>query len=65
MMTNQLAVDDKVSFLCNGKGRGGHYRVYATVTKINRKTVACTENQGSYLPGTRWIVEKEKLIKDF
>lgn len=49
-------VGDEINFLCNGAGRGGHYRVWAVVTKINRKTVAATECSRSYKPGTLWSV---------
>lgn len=52
-------VGDNISFLCNGKGRGGHYRVYAKITKINQKTIAATENEGSYRPGTLWAIRQD------
>jgi hypothetical protein len=53
---SQLKVGDKIDFTCNGSGRGGHYRVGAIVTKVNRKTVAATEAERSYRPGTLWRV---------
>jgi hypothetical protein len=52
----QLKVGDDFHFACNGAGRGGHYTVYAKVTKVNRKTVAAIESPGSYRPGTNWRV---------
>ena len=51
-----LQVGDHVEFLCNGRGRGGHVRVFAKVTKVNRKTFKATEWTGSYFPGTNWTV---------
>ena len=51
-----LMVGQKISFACNGRGRGGHYHVTAIVTKVNRKTVKATEVGGSYLPGTHWAI---------
>ena len=53
---SQLKVGDIFHFTCNGSGRGGHYTVYAMVTKVNRKTVAATEQPRSYKPGTLWRV---------
>lgn len=53
-----LKVGDRVQFLCNGRGRGGHYRVTAFVTKIKRKTFDCTEAERSYRPGTLWNISK-------
>lgn len=47
-------IGDIIEFICNGNGRGGHYSVSATITKIKRVTFDCTENPGSYYPGTRW-----------
>lgn len=52
----ELKVNDLIDFTCNGSGRGGHYSVKAIVTKVNRKTVAATEYNGSYKPGTLWRV---------
>jgi hypothetical protein len=51
-----LQVDDVVEFLCNGRGRGGHVRVFAKVTKVNHKTFKATELPRSYAPGTLWNV---------
>ncbi len=51
-----LQVGDVVEFLCNGRGRGGHVRVFATVTKVNNKTFKATELPRSYSPGTLWTV---------
>lgn len=56
-----MIVGDKVTFLCNGKGRGGHYRVSGIVTKVNAKTVDLTEAPGSYKPGTLWRVYKAEV----
>jgi len=51
-----LKVGDVINFLCNGRGRGGHYGVTAKVTKVNRMTVAATEQPRSYSPGMLWRV---------
>jgi hypothetical protein len=51
-----LRVNDIVEFLCNGRGRGGHVRVFAKVTKVNRKTFKALELPRSYSPGTNWTV---------
>src|SRR3954462_12082748 len=51
-----LQIGDVVHFLCNGRGRGGHYRVTARVTKVNKKTFKALELPRSYSPGTRWTV---------
>ncbi len=56
-----IKVGNKIHFLCNGKGRGGHGMVSAIVTKINRKTVDATEAPRSYSPGTRWNVNIDKI----
>ena len=56
---DEVKIGDKIKFLCNGRGRGGHYSVFAIVDKINKKTIKCTEAGKSYLPGTPWIVNKE------
>lgn len=58
-----LAPGVVIEFTCNGRGRGGHYFVTATVTKVNRKTVAAVECNRSYSPGTRWSVSKEFINK--
>jgi hypothetical protein len=50
-----------IEFCCNGRGRGGHYHVAATITKVNPKTVKAIECNRSYSPGTRWIVYKDKI----
>jgi len=52
----ELKDGDVFEFTCNGNGRGGHYNVTATVTKVNRKTVKAIERERSYRPGTRWCV---------
>lgn len=52
-------IGHKISFLCNGKGRGGHVRVTAEITKINSKTIAATESTGSYRPGTLWLISED------
>jgi len=54
--TSQITVGDKVSFTCNGSGRGGHCNVTVIVTKVNRKTFKATEYERSYRPGTKWNV---------
>lgn len=56
---DQLKVGDKVSFSCNGSGRGGHYSVTAIVTKLNKKTFKATEAEKSYRPGTPWRISKD------
>lgn len=53
-LNHQLRENDIVQFTCNGRGRGGHYSVYARVTKIKRKTFDALEIPRSYSPGTRW-----------
>lgn len=52
--TEPLKVGDVVEFKCNGRGRGGHYSVTATVTDIKSKTFLAIESHGSYSPGTIW-----------
>jgi hypothetical protein len=52
----ELSVGEKISFACNGRGRGGHYCVIATVTKVNNKTIKAVEAEGSYSPGTNWSI---------
>jgi hypothetical protein len=59
--TTELNVGDKITFRCNGRGRGGHFNVTAIVTKIKRKTIDCTEAERSYRPGTPWCVNKEDV----
>lgn len=54
---------DVVEFLCNGRGRGGHVRVLAKVTKVNRKTFKATELPRSYAPGTNWTVNIEYALQ--
>ncbi len=58
-----LQPGDHVEFLCNGRGRGGHVRVFAVVTKVNRKTFKATEWNGSYAPGTSWTVNIEYALE--
>lgn len=58
-----LRVGDHVEFLCNGKGRGGHVRVFAKVTKVNRKTFKAVEWNRSYAPGTNWTVNIEYALQ--
>lgn len=57
--TREPKVGDTIFFLCNGKGRGGHYGVHAKVTKVNRKTLEATEMPRSYSPGTAWKVHED------
>ena len=52
-----------IEFTCNGRGRGGHYHVTATITKVNPKTVSAIEANRSYRPGTRWTVAKTEIKK--
>jgi hypothetical protein len=59
LANRNLQVGDVVEFLCNGRGRGGHHRVFARVTKVNRKTFKATELPRSYNPGTLWTVHFE------
>lgn len=59
-----LKIGDKVNFLCNGYGRGGHVRVFGVITKVNRKTYNITEAPRSYLPGTLWQVSQDKVRFD-
>ena len=58
-----LREDDVVEFLCNGRGRGGHVRVFARVTKVNRKTFKAIELPRSYSPGTNWTVNIEHALE--
>lgn len=58
----ELTVGDKVSFTCNGRGRGGHYNVTAFVTKVNRKTFKATEAERSYSPGTLWNIHEDTIV---
>jgi hypothetical protein len=51
-----VKVGDKLQFLCNGKGRGGHYQVTVRVKKVNRKTIEAVELARSYTPGTQWKI---------
>ena len=51
-----LKIGDQVWFFCNGRGRGGHYRVHVEVKKINKKTFKAVEMPRSYSPGTEWTV---------
>ena len=52
-----------IEFTCNGKGRGGHYGVKATIDKVNPKTVSATEAIGSYKPGAKWNVAIDQINK--
>lgn len=58
-----LREGDHVEFLCNGRGRGGHVRVFAKVTKVNRKTFKAVEWNRSYAPGTNWTVNIEHALE--
>lgn len=55
-----VQIGDTIEFSCNGRGRAGHYRVTAVVTKVNRKTVCATEKERSYRPGTLWRVSQDE-----
>jgi hypothetical protein len=44
-----------VHFVCDGRGRGGHYAVTAVVAEVRRKNALVIEAKGSYSPGTRWL----------
>lgn len=59
-----LKVGDVVVFLCNGRGRGGHFQVTARVTKVNKKTFKATELPRSYYPGTLWTVNYTPEMED-
>lgn len=54
----EINVGDVITFTCNGAGRGGHYGVTATVTKVKAKTFDATERERSYRPGTLWNLRK-------
>ena len=58
-----LREGDHVEFLCNGKGRGGHVRVFAKIAKVNRKTFKAIEWNRSYAPGTNWTVNIEHALE--
>jgi hypothetical protein len=58
-----LQSGDMVEFLCNGRGRGNHVRVFAKVTKVNRKTFKAVEWNRSYAPGTNWTVNIEYALQ--
>lgn len=58
-----LRAGDVVEFLCNGRGRGGHVRVFAKVTKVNLKTFRALELPRSYSPGTNWTVNIEHALQ--
>ena len=62
-------VGDTVGFTCNGRGRGGHYRVTAKITKVNPKTLKLIEALNSYSPGTLWNIDRDlpdlHIHKDF
>ena len=60
-LLRKLSVGDIVTFTGNGRGRGGHYSVTLTITKVNRVTVEATEAKGSYRPGTLYIFNPLKL----
>lgn len=64
-MSTSLKIGDKVQFYGN-RSRGGHPRVYATVTKVNRKTFNAVEDAGSHDPGTlyRWPMSELLRIND-
>lgn len=49
---------DRITFQCNGRGRGGHFSVTAVVDKVNSKTLKATEVERSYRPGTPWSVHR-------
>lgn len=53
----EIKVGDKLEFLCNGYGRGGHYRVTVKVLKLNPKTIKAVEQARSYSPGTTWRID--------
>lgn len=62
-LNRSLLPGDMVEFLCNGRGRGGHVRVLAKVTKVNRKTFKAVEWKRSYAPGTNWTVNIEYALE--
>lgn len=49
----QLEVGDEVFFLSCNDGRGSH-GAYCIVTKINRRSIKCTERERSYRAGKLW-----------
>lgn len=49
-----FSAGQKIAFYCGGRGRGGHVVAFATVTKLNRKTVVLIEDACSYGSGTAW-----------
>lgn len=55
-------IDDKISFYCGGRGRGGHVVASCKVIKINRKTILLEELPGSYKSGMQWRCNKEWLV---
>lgn len=59
-----MKIGDKVTFLCNGVGRGGHVRVSGVITKVNRVTYDITEAPNSYKPGTLWRIRKDE-VRDY
>ena len=59
-----MKIDDKVTFLCSGAGRGGHNRVSGVITRVNRTTYNITETVGSYKPGMLWQVRKDE-VRDY
>lgn len=62
-LERNLQQGDVVSFLCNGRGRGGHVQVFAKVTKVNLKTFKAVECNRSYAPGTNWTVNIEHALE--
>ena len=58
-----VKVGDSITFICNGRGRGGHFWVTVQVTKKNRKTFDGTECFPSYMPGTLWRVSSDTYLE--
>ena len=63
--TETISIGDTVKFTCNGSGRGGHYNVTGTITKINRKTIEVTESVGSYKPKTPWRLQTSMFAEQY
>jgi len=57
-----FALNDKISFYCGGRGRGGHVAALCRVAKINRKTILLEEVENSYSPGHKWLCYPEWLL---
>lgn len=52
---SQLRIGDEIYFGGCRDGRADH-GAYAMITKINRKSILCTEKKGSYRAGKEWRI---------